>query len=35
MAKTLYPDRFADIDMQAEADAYYQRFYGQPYTGPN
>ncbi|OWJ64588.1 ABC transporter substrate-binding protein [Inquilinus limosus] len=35
MAKKLYPDRFADIDMQAEADAYYQRFYGQPYTGPN
>ncbi|MGO4723970.1 MULTISPECIES: ABC transporter substrate-binding protein [unclassified Inquilinus] len=35
MAKTLYPDRFADIDMQAEATAYYQRFYGQPYTGPN
>jgi iron complex transport system substrate-binding protein len=35
MAKKLYPDRFADIDMQAEATAYYQRFYGQPYTGPN
>lgn len=27
MAKRLYPDRFADIDMQAEADAYYRRFY--------
>ncbi len=27
MAKKLYPDRFADIDMQAEADAYYRRFY--------
>jgi iron complex transport system substrate-binding protein len=35
MAKTLYPDRFADIDMQAEATAYYRRFYGQPYNGPN
>jgi iron complex transport system substrate-binding protein len=27
MAKTLYPERFADIDMQAEAEAYYQKFY--------
>lgn len=27
MAKMLYPERFADIDMQAEADAYYRRFY--------
>lgn len=27
MAKTLYPDRFADIDIGAEANAYYQRFY--------
>jgi iron complex transport system substrate-binding protein len=27
MAKKLYPDRFADIDMQKEADAYYRRFY--------
>ena len=27
MAKKLYPERFADIDMQAEADAYYRRFY--------
>ncbi|MCO5089758.1 ABC transporter substrate-binding protein [Bosea sp. (in: a-proteobacteria)] len=27
MAKKLYPERFADIDMQAEADAYYKRFY--------
>lgn len=35
MAKKLYPDRFDDVDMQAEATAYYQRFYGQPYTGPN
>jgi iron complex transport system substrate-binding protein len=27
MAKTLYPDRFGDIDMAAEAEAYYRRFY--------
>lgn len=27
MAKKLYPERFADIDMQKAADAYYQRFY--------
>ena len=35
MAKKLYPDRFADIDMQKEVNAYYQQFYGQAYTGPN
>lgn len=35
MAKKLYPDRFADIDMQKQADAYYTQFYGQKYTGPN
>lgn len=35
MAKKLYPDRFADIDMQAAADKFYREFYGQPYTGPN
>lgn len=33
MAKKLYPERFADIDMQAEADAYYQRFYRTRYDG--
>ncbi|TCR66570.1 ABC transporter substrate-binding protein [Bosea sp. BK604] len=27
MAKTLYPARFADIDLQKEVDAYYRRFY--------
>jgi iron complex transport system substrate-binding protein len=27
MAKTLYPDRFKDIDMQAQADTYYRKFY--------
>ncbi|MGV3550893.1 ABC transporter substrate-binding protein [Rhizobium sp.] len=31
MAKTLYPDRFADIDMQKEADAYYKAFYRTDY----
>ena len=30
MAKTLYPDRFADIDMEARADSYYRRFYRVP-----
>jgi iron complex transport system substrate-binding protein len=35
MAKRLYPDRFADIDMQAAADKFYRAFYGQPYIGPN
>ncbi|MFE0017836.1 ABC transporter substrate-binding protein [Mesorhizobium sp. NPDC059054] len=35
MAKKLYPERFADIDMQEQADAYYTQFYGQKYTGPN
>ncbi|MFU2315646.1 ABC transporter substrate-binding protein [Rahnella sp. PCH160] len=27
MAKKLYPQKFADIDMQKQANAYYQRFY--------
>lgn len=31
MAKALYPERFEDIDMDARADAYYQRFYRVPY----
>ncbi len=35
MARKLYPDRFADIDMQEKVDAFYTQFYGQPYTGPN
>lgn len=34
MAKVLYPERFADIDMQAEADAYYHQFYGVGYVAP-
>lgn len=31
MAKTLYAERFADIDMQKEADSYYQQFYRTDY----
>ncbi|WP_412066624.1 ABC transporter substrate-binding protein [Rhizobium sp. SYY.PMSO] len=31
MAKQLYPDRFKDIDMQKEADAYYKEFYRTDY----
>ncbi|MFT3688807.1 ABC transporter substrate-binding protein [Paenirhodobacter sp.] len=31
MAKALYPDQFADIDMDRMADDYYRRFYRQPY----
>jgi iron complex transport system substrate-binding protein len=33
MAKKLYPDRFADIDTQKEANDYYERFYRTPYQG--
>ncbi len=35
MARALYPDRFADIDMQATVDRFYKEFYGTPYVGPN
>lgn len=35
MAKKLYPERFADIDMQKEVDAYYHRFYRHSYNDPN
>lgn len=31
MAKQLYPERFEDIDMQEEADAYYRQFYRTDY----
>ncbi|WP_370673567.1 ABC transporter substrate-binding protein [Pleomorphomonas sp. PLEO] len=34
MAKVLYPSRFADIDMQTEANAYYRQFYGVDYVAP-
>lgn len=32
MAKTLYPQRFSDIDMQRAADDYYRRFYRTHYA---
>jgi iron complex transport system substrate-binding protein len=32
MAKILYPDQFADIDLEAEVDKYYQDFFGKTYT---
>jgi len=35
MAKKLYPARFADIDMQQQADQWYQRFYRTHYRGGN
>ena len=35
MAKKLYPDKFADIDIQAYVNDFYQTFYGIPYTGRN
>jgi iron complex transport system substrate-binding protein len=31
MAKELYPERFKDIDMQKEVDAYYKEFYRTDY----
>jgi iron complex transport system substrate-binding protein len=33
IAKKLYPGRFADIDMQKEANDYYERFYRTSYQG--
>lgn len=33
LAKTLYSELFSDIDMQQQADAYYQRFYRTNYQG--
>ncbi|MNP79841.1 hypothetical protein D3C76_1777750 [compost metagenome] len=27
MAKTLYPQRFTDVDLQQHVDTYYQRYY--------
>ena len=35
MAKKLYPDQFADTDMQALTDRYYSAFYGMKYTRPH
>ncbi len=34
LASKLYPDRFADVDIEAEADAFYQKVFGVDYTGP-
>lgn len=31
MAKTLYPDKFADVDMDTMANEFYQKFYRVPY----
>jgi iron complex transport system substrate-binding protein len=33
MASKLYPERFADVDVAALVNRFYQRFYGHPYTG--
>lgn len=35
MAKKLYPEKFKDIDMQQQADSWYQRFYRTHYQGSN
>lgn len=35
IAKKLYPARFADIDMQQQADSWYQRFYRTHYHSNN
>lgn len=32
LAATLHPDRFKDVDMQAEADNFFNRFYGKSFT---
>jgi len=32
MAKTLYPDRFGDLDVPGEVRRYYKRFYGYEFT---
>lgn len=32
MAKTIYPDRFADIDMTKTADDFYKKLYGHTFT---
>jgi len=34
LAAKLYPAKFADLDMEAEADAFYQHVFGVEYTGP-
>jgi len=32
LSKTLYPEQFADLDLAAEVDAYYEEFFGVKYT---
>ncbi len=34
LATKLYPERFADLDIEAEADEFYQAVFGVDYTGP-
>jgi iron complex transport system substrate-binding protein len=34
LAEKLYPERFADLDMDAEADSFYQAVFGVDYSGP-
>jgi len=34
LAAKLYPGKFAGLDMEAEADAFYQQVFGVKYTGP-
>ncbi|HEY3425394.1 MAG TPA: ABC transporter substrate-binding protein [Negativicutes bacterium] len=33
LAKKLYPDKFADIDMPQKVNEFYTKFYGVPYNG--
>ena len=35
LANKLYPGRFADVDLEAKADAFYTTVYGFPYSGPS
>jgi iron complex transport system substrate-binding protein len=35
LASKLYPEHFADIDIEAEADAFYQGVFGVDYDGPS
>jgi len=34
LATKFYPDRFSDVDIYAEADAFYQEVFGVDYAGP-
>jgi iron complex transport system substrate-binding protein len=35
LADKLYPERFADFDLEAKADVFYSTVYGFPYSGPS